>query len=190
MDILSKEEFETQIDMLGMKIKEGCLFIHPTDTIYGIGCNALLREAVYALREAKQRHSVPFSLIAPSKDWIRENCEVDEKVEQWLEKLPGPYTLILKLKNKEAIAANVNMDMGTIGVRIPDHWFSDVVKKLGFPIVTTSANLTGENFMTSVEDLDSSIKSKVEFVIYEGEKKGKPSQIVDLTKGEIDVKER
>jgi len=184
MDILSKEEFETEISLFEDKIKEGVLFIHPTDTIYGIGCNAMLHDAVYKVREAKDRHTVPFSVIAPSKEWIIENCEVNEKVEKWLARLPGPYTLILKLKNKDAIAPNVNMDMDTLGVRIPKHWISKSVEKLGFPIITTSANLTGENFMTSVEDIDSKIKTKIEFVVYEGEKKGRPSKLVDLTKDE------
>ena len=124
MDILSKEEFEVEMDIFEIKIKEGELFIHPTDTIYGIGCNAMLHDSVYKVRETKNRHTVPFSVIAPSKDWIRENCEVNKKAEGWLKKLPGPYTFILNLKNKDAIAPNVNMDMDTLGVRIPDHWFS------------------------------------------------------------------
>ena len=190
MNILSKEEFETEIELFEINIKEGVLFIHPTDTIYGIGCNATLHDSVYKVREVKDRHTVPFSIIAPSKEWIKQNCEVDEKVEEWLEKLPGPYTLILKLRNKDAVAPNVNMDLDTIGVRIPDHWFSKIVERLGFPTITTSANLTGENFMTSIEDLNPQLKSKIEFVIYEGEKKGKPSKIIDLTKDEINIKER
>ena len=56
-------------------------------------------------------------------------------------------------------------------MRIPDHWFSDVIRELGFPIVTTSANRSGQPFTTSLDDLDQVIKDGVDFIIYEGEKK-------------------
>ncbi len=190
MQNLSKEEFKTEKQIFFNKIKKGSLFIHPTDTIYGIGCNAIDHDAVYRVREAKERYTAPFSVIVPSKDWIRQNCEVNENVEKWLARLPGSYTLILKLKNKGAIAPNVNMGMDTLGVRIPNHWFSEVVSELGIPIVTTSANVTKSDFMISEEDLDPKVASKMEFMVYEGEKHGKPSKLVDLTKDEIDVVER
>ena len=166
-------------------VREGCLFIHPTDTIYGIGCDATNFDAVKKVREVKGRSERPFSVIAPSKEWIKENCVVSEK---WLGKLPGPYTLILKLKNKSCIAKNVNMGLKTLGVRLPDHWINMDIKELNVPIVTTSANKTGGNFMTSADDLDDGIKSKTEFMIYEGEKHGRPSKIVDLTEGEKVIK--
>lgn len=186
MQTLSKEEIN---GVVLEAIKQGTVFIHPTDTIYGIGCNALSYDSVKKIREIKERYNRPFSVIAPSKAWIYANCEVNEEAEKWIQKLPGPYTLILKLLKKECIAENVNTDLDTVGVRIPDHWFSGVVNKLGFPVVTTSANIIHENFMTSIEDLDPKISSKVEFTIYEGEKNGKPSKLIDLTK-ELQVIER
>jgi len=190
MQTISKEEIESEKIIFFHKIKEGALFIHPTDTIYGIGCDASNSDAVYRVREAKKRYTSPFSVIAPSISWINENCEVNKKAQEWLHKLPGPYTLILKLKNKDAIAANVNMDMETLGVRIPDHWFSKIVAELEVPIVTTSANVTQSEFMTSEENLDPKISSKIDFIIYEGEKHGKPSRLIDLTKKDIEVIER
>ena len=185
MQTLSKEEFELKMEVFFNKIKQGSLFIHPTDTIYGIGCDATNHNAVYQLRESKKRYTSPFSVIAPSKEWIKQNCETDEIIEKWIDKLPGPYTLILKLKNKEAIAPNTNLNMDTLGIRIPYHWFSSIVEELKIPTVTTSANVTKENFMTSEEDLDPEIAAKMEFMIYEGEKKGRPSRIVDLTQNEL-----
>ena len=94
-----------------------------------------------------------FSVIAPSKGWIKENCELNGKVEQWIEKLPGPYTLILRLKNKDVIADNVAPGLDTVGIRIPDHWFSEVACMLDMPLVTTSANVVGDEFMTRAEAL-------------------------------------
>ena len=167
------------------QIGKGAVFIYPTDTIYGIGCNALDKKAVDKIRQLKERPTNPFSIIAPSKKWITENCIITKEAKEWLNKLPGPYTLILKLKNKNAIAKSVNQGEETIGIRIPNHWFSGVVQELGFPIVTTSANRSGRPFMTTLEDLDSTIKDGVDFIIDEGEKKGRPSKIVNLVEGKI-----
>ena len=116
-------------------------------------------------------------------DWIKKNCVVNKEVEEWLKKLPGPYTLILKLKDKNAVAKNVAPKQNTLGVRIPLHWFSKVIAELNFPLVTTSVNKSGLPFMTSLEDLDKDIENQVEFIIYEGEKVARPSKIIDLVKG-------
>lgn len=172
------------------RILDGAVFIHPTDTIYGIGCDATNDAAVKKIREAKQRVSMPFSVIAPSKGWIYENCEVSEEAESWLDKLPGPYTLIFRLKNKSAVAASVVSGSENLGVRMPRHWILDVVKELGFPVVSTSANITGQPYMTSVDELDSSIRQKVDFAIFEGEKDGRPSTIVKLFEKGVEVVER
>jgi L-threonylcarbamoyladenylate synthase len=171
-------------------IKSGAVFIYPTDTIYGIGCNAIVEKAAQRIRSIKNRYTRPFSVIAPSVDWIREHCIVDEQIEEWLDQLPGPYTLILNLKTTDLISKQVNPDDDTIGVRIPDHWFSGVVKQIGYPIVTTSANHVGGNFMTSLDDLASDIRQQVDFVVYEGELQGRPSKIVNLTSASVEVKER
>ncbi|MFT4303142.1 MAG: L-threonylcarbamoyladenylate synthase [Candidatus Woesearchaeota archaeon] len=186
----SKAEFELKTDAIVDKILQGSIFIHPTDTIYGLGCDATNSESVKKIREMKARYTRPFSILAPDKTWIRENCEVDDKVIEWIKKLPGPYTLILKLKDKNAIAKEVNNGLDTIGVRIIDHWFQKGCELLGKPIVTTSANVIGSDFMTSIENLDSDIKSKTDFIIYEGEKLGRPSTIVDLTKESENIKKR
>lgn len=181
MNTLTKDEFDVNFDDLKVDIEEGAIFIHPTDTIYGIGCDATQKEAVKKIRDIKDRHESPFSIIAPSKEWIMENCYVNDKAKEWIEKLPGPFTLIFKLKKKECIAANVNFDLDTLGVRIPEHWFSEVVSKLEKPVVTTSANKSGEDFMTSLENLNPEIQNHIDFIVYEEEKHGRPSTIVDLT---------
>ncbi|MEK6948980.1 MAG: L-threonylcarbamoyladenylate synthase [Nanoarchaeota archaeon] len=181
MIILSKEEFEQEKYAIIERLKENSpIFIYPTDTIYGIGCNALNKEAVNKIRIAKERSANPFSVIAPSKEWIRENCVMAKSAEEWIERLPGPYTLILKTK-RNCVAENVAPRLKTLGIRIPAHWFSDFVHGIGVPIVTTSANKASQDFMTSLEDLDLDIKSKVDFIVYEGEKQGTPSRIIDLT---------
>jgi L-threonylcarbamoyladenylate synthase len=178
---LNKREVELQKDIIIDKILKGAIFIHPTDTIYGLGCDATNSDAVKKIRDMKEEHKRPFSVIAPNKTWIRENCEVNPKIVEWLTKLPGPYTLILKLKNKNAICKEVILDKNTLAVRIPEHWIHHICEDIGKPIITTSANKIGSNFMVSIETLDTKLKGKIDFIIYEGEKQGKPSDIINLS---------
>ncbi|MGM5487838.1 MAG: L-threonylcarbamoyladenylate synthase [Nanobdellota archaeon] len=186
MHVITKDELKHQREHFKRRIISGEIFIHPTDTIYGLGCHAFDETCVNKIREIKNRpEDKPFSIIAPSKEWIREHCHVDEEGEEWLRKLPGPYTLILRLK-EPALGGPVNSNGESIGIRIPDHWISQAVSEIGVPIVTTSANLRGQEFMTSIEDLPSELKSKVNFAIYEGEINGSPSTIVNLAKVDIE----
>ncbi len=183
MRILTKDEVDIEKRSLKEQILDGAVFVYPTDTIYGIGCNALKAESVKKIRDLKERTQNPFSVIAPSKQWIFDNCIVSEQGMKWIGKLPGPYTLIFKLTSN-AVAKEVNPNLKTLGVRMPKHWVSSFVSELEVPIVTTSANKTGDDFMTSLDDLNPNIKSEVDFIIYEGKKEGRPSKIIDLTNKE------
>jgi tRNA threonylcarbamoyl adenosine modification protein (Sua5/YciO/YrdC/YwlC family) len=187
--IFNKDEVEVEKAHV-LRCLKTKLFIYPTDTIYGIGCNALDEELVHQVRDVKKRHSMPFSVIAPNKEWIREHCEVGDEAETWLEKLPGPYTLIMRLKNPEEFPQAVNMGLDTLGVRIPDNWFAKIVHELNIPIITTSANLTGEDNMTSLDDLNPLIKKRVECIFYEGEITGRASTIVRLDTEKLEITER
>ncbi len=186
MNILNKEQFEEQKEEVKKKILDGAVFVYPTDTIYGIGCDAANFDSVARLRLIKGLpDEKPVSVIAPSKQWIIDNCEISKQAEEWLDKLPGPYTLILKLKNKDCIANNIS-GSDTIGVRIPDHFFSHIATEINRPIVTTSANVCGNLNMTCLDDLDNSIGNKVDFVIDEGKLSGKASTVINLTKDEVE----
>ncbi len=186
MEVLTKNETQLRFNELCDKVKQGCLFIYPTDTIYGIGCDATNEKAVAKLREVKgDRPTKAFSIIPPSQEWIKKNCEVDEKTQEWLGKLPGPFTIITPLKNKQTVAPNVAPDKDTIGIRIPDHWINKLVEKYDIPIITTSANKSGEPFMTKLENLDKDVEKAVEFMIYEGEKEARPSRIVNPARDEV-----
>ena len=181
MRILNFEELNLEKQSIVDSIIGGAVFIHPTDTIYGIGCNAQNSNAVRKIRQLKGRATNPFSVIVPSLEWVNENCIVTKEAGEWLSKLPGPYTLILKLKNSNCVAKEVNPGLKTLGIRIPNHWISKLAAEAESPIVTTSVNRTNEDYMTSLEDLDPAIKPGIDFVLYEGKKEGKPSKIIDLT---------
>ncbi len=165
------------------EILNGKVFVYPTDTIYGLGCNALNKSSVKKIRKIKRRETKPFSIIAPSMSWIMENCDVGDETEKYLKKLPGPYTLFLRLKKSVKILKEINpSEDGTIGVRIPKHWFTKIISEAGVPFVTTSVNVSGASFMTNLQDLDETIKNNVGYIIYDGEINSQPSQKIDLTK--------
>lgn len=189
MRVVNKDEVALN-EALYSRYFSRSLFVYPTDTVYGIGCNACDEALVARLREVKGQHRRPFSVIAPSVEWIKKNCVLTKEAMQWLARLPGPYTLILPLKNPDAVAWNVNMGMDSIGVRLPDCWVSEVVSKLGVPIVTTSANLVGGDVMVKLDDLHPELKSNIDFIIYEGSIRGTPSTLVYLERELAKIEER
>ncbi len=196
--IVTKDELLKSRKTIQTLLK-GKIFIYPTDSIYGLGCDATNEKLVQKIRTIKKSNLQPFSIIVPSKEWVYKNCEVGPEQKKYVEKLGKKlvvngeehcFTLVLKLKNKSAVAKNVNQGLETIGVRIPDHWFSGVVSNLGVPVITTSANSTGEDFMTSIDDLSPSIKRQVDLIVYEGEKKGHLSIIIHAERKTKEMKIR
>ncbi len=177
--VLSKHDLERgRIKFLqGLKEK---MFVYPTDTIYGLGCNAEDEELVEKLRTLKEQFVRPLSVIPPSLAWLRKNAVMTPLAKLWLKKMPGPYTLVMKMK-KRAVAQNVDLGTNSLGIRFPDHWFSEWVKEAKVPIVTTSVNHMGGGFMTSLDNMSVKIKKGVDWVIYDGELKGRPSTIVDVS---------
>jgi L-threonylcarbamoyladenylate synthase len=189
MIVLNLDEYNVHKKTIIKELNRS-VFVYPTDTIYGIGCNANDEKLVAKVRKIKNS-TQPFSVIVPSKEWIYKNCVVSSEAEEWIRKLPGPYTLILKLKNPKALAKNVynNSDM-TVGVRMPNHWFLGVAYDMNTPIVTTSANVSGQNFMTSLEDLDIKIRTNMDYVFYDGPKRGVPSTIIHLEGDQVKILKR
>lgn len=152
-------------------IKEGRVFIYPTDTVYGLGCNALDKEAVKRLRRVKGTDK-PWSVIAPGKRWIREHCACGKE----LEELPGPFTFLYRC---DIALACVSGDV--VGVRLPAHPFTLLVEKAGVPFVTTSVNKTGEEPVCSLATLPREIFEGVDVIVDVGPLWGKPSTVIDYS---------
>jgi len=157
-------------------IKSGALLIYPTDTVYGIGCDAENNKSVREVRKAKATEH-PFSVIAPSESWISENLKAGSH--EYLERLPGPYTLIFKKRKPGFLSAASPGD--SLGVRIPRHPFTKLVASAGVPFVTTSANISGQPTIKSVKDIPEQMLDQIDYVIDGGSLKGKASTVVDLT---------
>lgn len=166
---------------------KGKIVIYPTDTVYGIGCDAENEKLVKKIYEIKKRdRKKPLSVIAPSFEWIFKNFDCNEKLVRNF--LPGAYTLILRKKNIDFLK---NVAPGnSVGVRIPAHLISKVIEKLNIPFVTTSANISGKKAPASVEEIEKKILDKADIIIDGGKLPGKPSTIVDLTGKEVKIIER
>ena len=164
----------------------GELIVFPTDTVYGIGGNALDEKVVRKVRELKGRdEGKPISLIVSSLEMLEKFVEfTPAQKDKAINFLPGPYTLVLMKKN------GVNLPVTQtkkVGVRVPENNFlRQLVNSLGFPITGTSANLSGEPACSSVESLPKTIKTGVKVIIDGGPcMHGKPSTVVDLVDEKI-----
>ncbi len=166
------------------KILENNIFVHPTDSGYFLACNAQNKELVAQLRELKKVSMQPFAIIAPNKEWIYDNFNIDSKQKAVVEKLgkrsvidgqEHNVTLVLELKNKQAIAKNVAPGLDTVAVRIPDHWIMDFFSEIEKPFVSTTANTVGGNFVTHHDDISDQVEKQVSLIIKDGKKEGIPN---------------
>jgi len=162
-------------------IQDGKVIIYPTDTIYGIGCDARNGSAVQKIREIKNRTDKPFSIIAPSKQWIYENFEVNNK--NYVERLPGPYTFLLKTK-KPGVVSHHTSNGEIMGIRIPDHKVTALIQKGRAPFITTGINSSGDEPINDIKKIPKKVLSHVDLVIDDGILNNQASVLIDLT-GEI-----
>jgi|SaaInlStandDraft_4_1057021.scaffolds.fasta_scaffold38759_2 L-threonylcarbamoyladenylate synthase len=177
VEIISFEDIDTK-DVI-KRMKAGEIIIYPTDTIYGIGCNASKPGSVSIVRDIKKRdENKPLSVIAPSKKWIYDHFEINKK--SYIQTLPGPFTFVLNMKRR-AVARNVNPGSETLGVRIPYHAFTRLVQRANIPFITTSVNLSGQKPIREIKNIPRSILKKVDLVIDGGFLPNYPSTIIDLT---------
>ena len=134
-------------------LKSGGAVIYPTDTLYGLGVNALNENAVIKIQKIKrQDRNKPISVVVRDMKMAKKIACIDSKVEKILEKVwPGSITVVLR--KKDIVPHTLTGGEETIAIRISDNRFiSTLMKKIDFPITTTSANISGEkNLLESTE---------------------------------------
>ncbi len=152
-------------------IKNGELVIFPTETVYGIGANALDSNAVNKIFIAKGRPSDnPLIVHIANKATIDEIAKDITEVEKKLidSFMPGPFTIILK--KKECIPSVVSAGLDTVAVRMPDNIIAKaIITYSGVPIVASSANIFGKPSGTKIEDIRKEIEGKVSAIVDGGE---------------------
>lgn len=170
-EVLEDRKLQTKIKDL---IHAGSVFVYPTDTVYGVGCDAGNPLSVQRIRDMKKTDH-PFSVIAPSKKWITEKVHVMHP--EYMEELPGPFTLIFRKKDPNFL--KMVAPSTTLGVRIPNHPLTWLLQKTGMPIVTTSINESGKPFNVNPDEIRR--KFDLDFLIDSGPLEGIPSQVIDLS---------
>lgn len=162
-------------------INSGHVFCYPTDTIYGLGCDATNQASVDRIRSIKKRNESPFSVIVPSLEWVKSHCLVTSAASEWIKKLPGPYTLILPLRPGFSLGPAVHGSTAALGIRIPDHWFTPIIQESRRPFITTSVNVHKYPHLTDPRALSEAMRQNIDILIEDGPLPSTASTIVDLT---------
>lgn len=169
------------IDKAVKILENGGIIVYPTETAYGLGCDSFNIQAIKKIYEIKSRSlDQPLSVIVDSLEMIDKIAFMDENAKLLIDKFyPGP--LVIALKKKNLIPDILNKDR--IAFRISKNEFvQNIVRNLGKPIVSTSANQTGFNSPYSIGDVLETIAEKdVDMIFDAGSlEKNKPSTIIDF----------
>lgn len=176
---------ENEIAAAAQKIKEGELIAFPTETVYGLGANALLPDSVAQVFKVKGRpsdnplivHVTDFQQVLPFVDKIHPLAE--KIVEKYW---PGPLTLIFSIKNG-VLPAVVTGELSTAAFRMPDNKKTlSLIKEAGVPLVGPSANTSGKPSPTTSEHVYHDLKGKIAGILEDGATAiGVESTVLDLS---------
>ena len=187
-----KEEIQKALEVL----RSGGVILYPTDTVWGIGCDATDPEAVAKVYAIKNREdSKSLVLLASDMDMIcRYVKDIPEMAVQLVEVNDKPMTIIYPgavagekgcmKADRRCLAANAVAEDGTVGIRVPMMDFcQQLVAKFGRPIVSTSANISGEATPKKFAEISDQIKSAVDHIVepsLERESTGQSSSIIKV----------
>lgn len=180
IDYINKEEIKKHAELL----KSGKTVIFPTETVYGLGANALDKNAVKKIYEAKGRPSDnPLIVHIYNKSEIYDLAEeVNEKAEIVMGKFwPGPITIILK--KKDIIPTETSGGLNTVAVRMPSNKIArELIKEAGIPIAAPSANISGRPSPTKAIHVYEEMNGRVDGIILGGDSNfGLESTVLDLS---------
>ncbi len=174
-----------EIDRATQAIAEGRLVVYPTETVYGLGADALDPAAVERVFEAKGRdRSKPISMAVPDSETAQEYTNLTQREQAFIEEfLPGPVTVVVE--RKPVVPDILTAGGERVGIRIPDHEEALSLLERTAPITATSANVSGTGSVRHVEALDEQIQNEATVIIDGGETPGGGSTVVDVEGGEI-----
>ena len=190
-----KEAIQAALEVL----RNGGVILYPTDTVWGIGCDATDPEAVAKIYSIKKREdSKSLVLLASDMDMIcRYVKEVPEMAIQLVEVNDKPMTIIypgaiagekgVMKADRRALAFNTVAEDGTVGIRIPMMDFcQQLVSRFGRPIVSTSANISGEATPKKYAEISEEIKSAADHIVEPSLEKGATGQSSSIIKVGLD----
>ncbi|MBE0598746.1 MAG: threonylcarbamoyl-AMP synthase [Desulfuromonadales bacterium] len=177
-----------QIRKVAEVLRAGGVIAYPTDTIYGIGCDIFNKKGVKKIYQIKNRDPrKPFSFICADLADVANYAQVSNFAFKIMKRqLPGPYTFVLE-------ATRIVPDLlltrqRTVGIRIPNDAITlAIVRELGHPLVTTSANLSGEEPVHDPLTIEEEMGRQLELVVDGGIRMGDPSTVISLVNDQVEV---
>lgn len=179
--------FQQDIQNALAVLREGGIIVYPTDTIWGIGCDATNADAVKKIYDLKRRveSKSMLALVDSEASLERWVDDVPEVAWQLIEAAVKPLTIIYD--HPKGIAPNLLADDGSLGIRITGEQFSrELCRRLRRPLVSTSANISGEKAPASYKDISEEIIKGAGYVVNyrrEEDVKGTASNIIKVSDG-------
>jgi len=174
--------FQSDIENAITVLRNGGIILYPTDTIWGIGCDATNPRAIkriYALKKRDESKSM-IVLVADEKDILKYTSNPDLRIFDFLKNTKKPTTVIYD--GAIGLANNLVHVDGSIAIRlVKDVFCKNIVKRLRKPIVSTSANISGEKPPQFFREISEEIKRGVDYVVkyrQDDETKYEPSSVV------------
>lgn len=184
-------DFSNDIEKCLSVLYNGGIILYPTDTIWGIGCDATNENAVEKISALKKRPAQKsfVVLVASEREVLQYTAAPDLMVFDHLQTTHKPTTVIYE--HALGIAENVLADDGSVAIRIcNDEFCKHLIKRFRKPIVSTSANISGENTASIFSEINSIIKSNVDYVVQwrqDDITRAAPSSVIKWMNGKIIV---
>ena len=170
-------------------LRKGGIILYPTDTIWGIGCDARNSDAVKRIYKLKKREDSKSMLVLTNNEAGLEKIteEIPDITWELLNAVVNPLTIIYD--NAHGVAPELIAEDGSLGIRITKERFSnELCKRLRGPLVSTSANISGEKSPSSFKEITEEIKNGVDYIVkfrQEESANKQPSNIIKLGKGGV-----
>lgn len=168
-------------------LKDGGAIAYPTDTVYGLGCDLMSKQAtdrLYQIKGIDRDHALAF--ICPDLSDIAKYAVVENQVYRVLKHfLPGPYCFILQATRE--VPKLVQSKRKTVGIRVPDHPVTiALVRELGRPLISTTAGRPGEEPLVDPWEIEQAFPG-LDLVIDADAGGTVPTTVVDLSHGDVRV---
>ncbi|MXR50364.1 threonylcarbamoyl-AMP synthase [Halovenus sp. WSH3] len=174
-----------EIERAAAAVRDGDLIVYPTETVYGLGADALDSDAVEGVFEAKDRdRSKPVSMAVPDVETAEKYTVPTGRERAFMQAfLPGPVTVVLERTGDVPDVLTAGRDR--VGIRVPDH--EGVLELLGQtgPLTATSANVSGTGSVRAPSNLGERVRERAAVVLDGGTTPGGGSTVVDVEAGEI-----
>ncbi len=174
--------FSDDVDNCLEVLQKGGVILYPTDTVWGLGCDATNKEAVKKIASIKQRAEAKTMIIlmAEEREIIKYVAAPDLSVFDYLQETERPTTVIYS--GAMGVAPNLIAEDGSIAIRlVKDDFCRHLIKRLRKPLVSTSANISGQPAPAYFKRINKSILESVDYVVkyrQDEEKEGEPSSLI------------